>query len=519
MIPSCQKFVSSSRVIYNFAVANQTRYVSARYYNQSSSQLQYYQSLRIHKDKSVPSILNNLLINHMLKYDWVVDQGPKLFDLLYAICGTRLANFLVNHTIGKVFTAGENLESVERYLSSSNNKISYIIDYCSEAVEGIDDCEKFYDENSSIFRQTVLECAKKPEKKNMIAIKVSSLIDMNLLKQINKARLNIFEMFSKIGQGKSIITLEQVFSHLKEQGINMNENEQKQFIKGVLKFNKGETEIDEITWRYRVQPIFMFETELNNNPAIKYMNNLNEKHLFLFEQFIERVKYFMDPALQNKVCVMVDAEQTYLQWAIDSFSEQMEAYYNQNQTLVYNTFQNYLKQTKDRVDFELAKANKFKLNIGIKMVRGAYMVEESKLASDQAKENPINDGYEATTAMIERNLEQLILNIRKSPTKVFVASHNEKTVEFVKELMHRHSIPNQGGIYVLFAQLYGLSDHVTYQLASEGYRIYKYVPFGKTEIMIPYLMRRAQETKKVLQSSTLQTLLLIDELKYRFYLK
>ncbi|CAD8202166.1 unnamed protein product [Paramecium pentaurelia] len=509
MIPSCQKFMCSSKVIYNFAVANQTRY--------SSSQLQYYQSLRIHKDKSVPSILNNLLINHMLKYDWVVDQGPKLFDLLYAICGTRLANFLVNHTIGKVFTAGENLESVERYLSSSNNKISYIIDYCSEAVEGIDDCEKFYDENSSIFRQTVLECAKKPEKKNMIAIKVSSLIDMNLLKQINKARLNIFEMFYKISEGKSIITVEQVFSYLKEQGINLNENEQKQFIKNVLKFNKNEIEIDEITWRYRVQPIFMFETELNSNPAIKYFNNLNEKDLFLFEQFIERVKYFMDPALQNKVCVMVDAEQTYLQWAIDSFSEQMEAYYNQNQTLVYNTFQNYLKQTKERVDFELAKANKFKLNIGIKMVRGAYMVEESKLAKEQGKENPINDGYEATTSMIERNLEQLILNIRKSPTKVFVASHNEKTVDFVKELMHRHSIPNQGD--VLFAQLYGLSDHVTYQLASEGYRIYKYVPFGKTEIMIPYLMRRAQETKKVLQSSSLQTLLLIDELKYRFYLK
>lgn len=59
------------------------------------------------------------------------------------------------------------------------------------------------------------------------------------------------------------------------------------------------------------------------------------------------------------------------------------------------------------------------------MVRGAYMVEESKLAKEQSKDNPINDGYEATTSMIERNLEQLILNINKSPTKVFVASHNE----------------------------------------------------------------------------------------------
>ncbi|CAK92859.1 unnamed protein product (macronuclear) [Paramecium tetraurelia] len=509
MISSCQSFFRSSKVIYSFAVANQTRY--------SSPQLQYFQSLRIHKEKSIPSILNNLLINQMLQFDWVVDQGPKLVDILYSICGTRITNFLINNTIGKVFTAGENLESVERYLSQSDSNISYIMDYCSEALEGLEDQEKFYDENSSIFRQTILECAKNPEKKNMIAIKVSSLIDLNLLKKINQARLNIFEMFCKISQGKQTITIQQVFQYLKKEGINLNENEQKQFIIGVLKYSQNEMEIDEITWRYRVQPLFMFETDLNNNPAIKYFNNLNQEDIVLFEQFIERVKYFMDPALKNKVCVMVDAEQTYLQWAIDCFSEQMEAFYNQNYTLVYNTFQNYLKQTKQRMDYEIEKAEKFKLNIGIKMVRGAYMVEESKLAKQQNKENPINDGYQGTTTMIERNLEMLIKNIHKSPTKVFVASHNEQTIDFVKEIMNRYSIPNQGD--VLFAQLYGLSDHVTYQLANEGYKIYKYVPFGKSEIMIPYLLRRAQETKKVLQSSSLQTLLLIDELKYRLYFK
>ncbi|CAD8092333.1 unnamed protein product [Paramecium primaurelia] len=514
MISSCQRFLRSSNVIYSFAVANQRRY--------SSSQLQYYQSLRIHKDKSIPSILNNLFINKMLQYDWIVDQGPKLIDFLYAICGTKLTNFLINHTIGKVFTAGENLESVQKHLSSSNSKISYIMDYCSEALEGIKDYEKFYDENSLIFKQTILECAKKPEKKNMIAIKVSSLIDLNLLKQINKARLNIFDMFYKISQGEQTITIQQVFSYLKEQGIILNDDEQKQFIKGVLKFNQNDIKIDEIlideiTWKYRVQPIFMFDVDLNNNPVIKYFNNLNQKDIYLFEQFIERVKYFMDQALINQVCVMVDAEQTYIQLAIDSFSEQMEAYYNQNYTIVFNTFQNYLKQTKQRTDYEIEKAEKFKLNIGIKMVRGAYMVEESKLAKQQNKENPINNGYDTTTSMIERNLEILIQNIHKSPTKVFVASHNEQTIDQVKEIMNRYSIPNQGD--VLFAQLYGLSDHVTYQLASEGYKIYKYVPFGKTEIMIPYLMRRAQETKKVLQSSSLQTLLLIDELKYRLYFK
>lgn len=42
------------------------------------------------------------------------------------------------------------------------------------------------------------------------------------------------------------------------------------------------------------------------------------------------------------------------------------------------------------------------------MVRGAYLVEETKLANEEGRENPINDGYEATTKMIERNLEKII---------------------------------------------------------------------------------------------------------------
>jgi len=55
-----------------------------------------------------------------------------------------------------------------------------------------------------------------------------------------------------------------------------------------------------------------------------------------------------------------------------------------------------------------------------------------------------------------------------------------------------------------FAQLLGLGDHLSHLLLSENYGILKYVPFGEQEIMFPYLLRRAQESKQMLAGVQLQ---------------
>jgi proline dehydrogenase len=48
-----------------------------------------------------------------------------------------------------------------------------------------------------------------------------------------------------------------------------------------------------------------------------------------------------------------------------------------------------------------------------------------------------------------------------------------------------------------FCQLLGMSDHLTFNLAANGYNVAKYVPYGEVEDVVPYLIRRAQENSAV----------------------
>lgn len=116
--------------------------------------IDYYKSLRIHRNKSFTSLVNNLILNQALKFDVVVDNGPKIINSLYYVFGKRLATNIINQTIGKVFCAGENLDNVERKIreqpSTSLNIIkdmNFILDFCSEAMDGIEDQTKFFEEN------------------------------------------------------------------------------------------------------------------------------------------------------------------------------------------------------------------------------------------------------------------------------------------------------------------------------------------------------------------------------------
>lgn len=52
-------------------------------------------------------------------------------------------------------------------------------------------------------------------------------------------------------------------------------------------------------------------------------------------------------------------------------------------------------------------------------------------------------------------------------------------------------------VIVSYAQLLGLADHVTWQLRSQNMKVYKYLPWAQTEVMVPYMIRRAQELNQM----------------------
>lgn len=148
--------------------------------------------------------------------------------------------------------------------------------------------------------------------------------------------------------------------------------------------------------------------------------------------------------------------------------------------------------------------------ICIKLVRGAYLVEESKLAKEGNYENPIHDTMENTHACYDECAFK-ITNDLKAHDKVVIATHNENSVILLLEKFRAENEDMLESKNLYFAQLLGLGDHLSHLILDKNFGILKYVPFGEEDIMFPYLLRRAQESKQMLNSVRLQKELIDDE--------
>lgn len=187
----------------------------------------------------------------------------------------------------------------------------------------------------------------------------------------------------------------------------------------------------------------------------------------------------------------------------------MQAKYNSSKPYLITTLQNYLKIAPQRVDFELELTKRRNLFLAMKLVRGAYLVEESKISQENETENPIVESFEATTSNYLRNFQKITQQSLKG--EIFAATHNEATIQALLELRSKAS----PGITINFAQLFGLADHLTFMLKDRRINVYKLLPWAQTEVMVGYLIRRAEELSQTNYPLEIQHKLLVNELKAR----
>jgi len=148
----------------------------------------------------------------------------------------------------------------------------------------------------------------------------------------------------------------------------------------------------------------------------------------------------------------------------------------------------------------------------VKIVRGAYMEKERARAQKLNYSSPIHSDKKSVDHDYDQAIE--FLSQLKPSSSLIVASHNEKSTQLAVTLSKKQKIAdNQGKLH--FSQLYGMSDHLTFNLASEGYDVSKYLPFGPIEEVIPYLMRRAQENSSVAGQTNRELTLIKEECKRR----
>ncbi|NOZ46168.1 MAG: proline dehydrogenase [Chlorobi bacterium] len=240
--------------------------------------------------------------------------------------------------------------------------------------------------------------------------------------------------------------------------------------------------------------------------------SLNENDKIEFQKFRERVNELCKTAHKNNIPILIDAEDHCYQLAIDKVVTEMLEKYNKEKPIVFITLQMYRK---DRIAFlkdALKRAENKNYFLGTKYVRGAYMEKERERAAKMGYPDPIQPDKESTDRDYNAALKFTVEHIDKMA--LFNGSHNEESNEYLTHLMEKYNLAKNDE-RIWFAQLYGMSDHISFNLAKEGYNVAKYVPYGPLKYVMPYLMRRAEENTSVAGQTSRELSLLTKEIKRR----
>ena len=212
------------------------------------------------------------------------------------------------------------------------------------------------------------------------------------------------------------------------------------------------------------------------------------------------------------VKMLIDAEESWIQPAIDEIAESLMEKYNKKTPVIYTTLQMYRKDRMIYMKNLYDKATKQDFKVGIKLVRGAYIEKENLKAYELGKPSPICESKELTDQNFNNGLDYMLskLNIGS----LFMGSHNEQSILRVTEWMSKNKI-SKNHPHIWFSQLYGMADHISFNLASSGYQVVKYVPYGPVNEVIPYLIRRAEENTSITGQTPRELSLIKKELERR----
>jgi proline dehydrogenase len=224
------------------------------------------------------------------------------------------------------------------------------------------------------------------------------------------------------------------------------------------------------------------------------------------------VEQLCQKAHELGVKIFVDAEESWIQNVIDQLAYKAMQKYNTQQPIVYNTFQMYRHDMLENLKKAAREAKLGGYCLGVKLVRGAYFEKERLRAYENEYQDPIHATKEDTDRDFNKAIEFCLEN--REVISFCLGTHNEYSCLYCIELMNKLNIPHNDP-HVWFAQLLGMSDNISYNLANAGYNVAKYVPYGPVEAVMPYLFRRAEENKSIAGQSSREFLLIKREVERR----
>lgn len=238
-------------------------------------------------------------------------------------------------------------------------------------------------------------------------------------------------------------------------------------------------------------------------------NSADQKEL---EKIRERLVLICQQAAEAKQSVLIDAEESWIQDVIDTLSEEVIFQYNKNYPVVYTTVQMYRHDRLAYLKNLFTKAEKSNVLPAVKLVRGAYLEKENERAKTHKYPTPMQSTKKNTDADFDAAARFMLERIDAFP--ICAGTHNEaSSIAIVNYLIEKNIRPNHPHVY--FSQLFGMSDHISFNLAAKGFNVSKYLPYGPLDAVMPYLFRRAQENTSIAGQTSRELVMLEKELKRR----
>lgn len=450
---------------------------------------------------------------------WLVKHSEVLLKAAYWFPGKRVTNSLLRATFFGHFCAGENATEIKPVIASLQGAgIGAILDYAVEADVGRGSAEELalqqvaaWEANAALALQMIVDAGARENKAvpAFAAVKCTSLGSPDVLMHASSILTEIKNLHASLQKEGSSGGVE-VAALCKALGVSAQDEHVRDLLGSIgLDITKNPS-IDFIDWMRLVDPNQLSMGPITSLIKTKPLDSHEQEQI---QRTFQRLEKIAAEAARCEVKLMVDAEQTYLQPVIDHMTLQLQRQFNRDQRdVVYNTFQCYLKDSDARINLDLERARREKFCFACKLVRGAYMVRERQRAVDLQYVDPIHTTLEDTHRNYHAQVEKLLQH--PDIAHFMVASHNEATVDHTVRLMNDLQRDRRAG-GVSFGQLLGMSDHVSYTLGENQFRVFKYVPYGPISEVLPYLVRRAQENTGLLGSATKEMKMIKQEVWQR----
>lgn len=501
-------------------------------------QLKFDDPTAAYKAKTTWEVVRATAIFELCSFKFIIDHAATLVQWSRWLLGDDVTGWIVKKTFFAHFCAGENADEIVPTISRlEQSGVRAILDFAAEAdvdevqskggkqgAKGGDDPfeaeEALCDMHAEIFKSAILAASRQTY--GFAAIKLTGLGRPELLLHMSNILVKVRTLFATFAErssqetgttdvfGDSVINLEDFEAGIKKLGLAIPDVPAE-----FARFDANETGyIDYLEWIDSLDPMM-----LGRRAAAEWIKSegLSQDQFKQLTRMFERLSSIVDLADKTGVTLMVDAEYTYTQPAIDHIVLHLQRKFNRGRyPIVYNTYQAYLKDCHSRVQLDIRRSAREGFWFGAKLVRGAYMVTERKRAKKMGYPDPIHDTINDTHACFHKSLDSIIDNIDHA--EVLVASHNETSVRYAAKRMEELGIKRRDG-GVFFGQLLGMCDHVTFTLGANGFSVYKYVPYGPWHEVMPYLLRRAVENSAMLggESAIKERTMWAKEARHRIF--